>query len=207
MPEHPVLARDKVCYVGQPVAIAVAHDRYLAVMPWTSSRSIISPYRPSWTPGRPHKGAAFPFTRRLAAMSRCVSGKGGEMCRLHSPRLMPSSGAAMRCHVSPPPMEGRGLLAQYQPEADLLTLWASTQVPSAENSVQRLMTRPPRRMRVIAPDVGGGFGQKVETWPEDIALSYLAMALGRPIKWVEERWENLLAPTTAAAIALVEAAV
>ena len=48
-------------------------------------------------------------------------------------------------------------------------------------------------MRVIAPDVGGGLGQKVETWPQDVALSYLAMASGRPIKWIEKRWENLLA--------------
>ena len=76
-----------------------------------------------------------------------------------------------------------------------------------KNSVQRLMMRPPRQMRVIAPDVGGGFGQKVETWPEDIALSYLAMALGRPIKWVEERWENLLAYHGRGYSAEVEAAV
>jgi len=53
--------------------------------------------------------------------------------------------------------------------------------------------RPPREVRVIAPDVGGGFGQKVEIWPEDIALSYLAMQLAQPIKWIEERWENMLA--------------
>ena len=89
-------------------------------------------------------------------------------------------------------MECRGLVAHYEPRARL-TLWASTQVP---HKVKRYVTaseQPPREVRVIAPDVGGGFGQKVEIWPEDIALSYLAMRLGQPIKWVEERWENMLA--------------
>jgi CO/xanthine dehydrogenase Mo-binding subunit len=51
----------------------------------------------------------------------------------------------------------------------------------------------PRHLRVLAPDVGGGFGQKVEIWPEDVACSYLAMTLNRPIKWIESQRENLLA--------------
>ena len=76
-----------------------------------------------------------------------------------------------------------------------------------KNSVERLLIRPPRQVRVIAPDVGGGFGQKVETWPEDVALSYLAMTLGRPLKWVEERRENLLAYHGRGHAAEVEAAV
>jgi aerobic carbon-monoxide dehydrogenase large subunit len=62
-------------------------------------------------------------------------------------------------------------------------------------------------VRVIAPDVGGGLGQKVETWPQDVALSYLTMASGRPIKWIEERWENLLAYHGHGYAAEVEAAV
>ena len=75
-----------------------------------------------------------------------------------------------------------------------LTLWASTQVPhKVKRYVGQLLHQPPREVRVIAPDVGGGFGQKVEIWPEDIALSYLAMRLAQPIKWIEERWENMLA--------------
>jgi carbon-monoxide dehydrogenase large subunit len=209
VPEHPVLARDKVCYVGQPVAVVVAHDRYLArdaldrievdyqalpsVMdPWDAAREGTSPVHDAFgsnvalhiREGRGDLTAAF------AQADAVVRG------RYDVPRL------------SPAPMEGRGLLAHYQPEADLLTLWASTQVPHRlKNSVQRLLVRPPRQVRVIAPDVGGGFGQKVETWPEDIALSYLAMVLGRPIKWVEERWENLLAYHGRGYAAEVEAAV
>jgi aerobic carbon-monoxide dehydrogenase large subunit len=209
VPEHPVLAREKVCYVGQPVAVVVAHDRYLArdaldhievdyqplppmMDPWDATHADSSPIHEAFGSNvvmriRESRGdvqAAF------AQADAIVHG------RYDVPRL------------SPAPMEGRALLAQYQPEADLLTLWASTQVPHRlKNSVQRLLLQPPHQVRVIAPDVGGGFGQKVETWPEDIALSYLAMALGRPIKWVEERWENLLAYHGRGYAAEVEAAV
>ena len=88
------------------------------------------------------------------------------------------------------PRSGR----HYEPAEQRLTLWASTQVPhKVKRYVGLLLHRPPREVRVIAPDVGGGFGQKVEIWPEDIALSYLAMQLAQPIKWIEERWENMLA--------------
>jgi CO/xanthine dehydrogenase Mo-binding subunit len=55
------------------------------------------------------------------------------------------------------------------------------------------LVQSPRHLRVLAPDVGGGFGQKVEIWPEDVACSYLAMTLNRPIKWIESQRENLLA--------------
>ena len=209
VPEHPVLARDKVCYVGQPVAVVVAHDRYLArdaldrievdyqslppVMdPWDAAQQgtiLIHEAFGSNVPMRIREGRG-DVRAAFAQADAIIRG------RYEVPRL------------SPAPMEGRGLLVQYQPEADLLTLWASTQVPHRlKNSVQRLLMRPPRQMRVIAPDVGGGFGQKVETWPEDIALSYLAMALGQPIKWVEERWENLLAYHGRGYGAEVEAAV
>jgi aerobic carbon-monoxide dehydrogenase large subunit len=209
VPEHPVLAREKVCYVGQPVAVVVAHDRYLVkdalerievdyqplppmLDPLEAAREDATPIHPAFGTnvamrvrvGRGDLQAAF------AQADRVVRG------RYDVPRL------------SPAPMEGRGLLAQYQPEADLLTLWASTQVPhKIKTYLPRLLTQPPRHLRVIAPDVGGGFGQKVEVWPEDVVLSYLAMALRRPIKWVEERWENMLAYHGRGHAAEVEAAV
>ena len=105
-------------------------------------------------------------------------------------------------------MEGRASLVQYEPEEDQLTLWASTQTPfKSKTHLERLLPRPPANIRVVAPDVGGGFGQKVEVWPEDLALSYLAIELERPIKWAEERWENLLAYHARGYVGEVEAAV
>ena len=204
-----MLARDKVCYVGQPVAIAVAHDRYLARDALDRIEVDYQSLPPIMDPWEAAQGGSIPIHEALGSnvAMRIREGRGDVQAAFAQADAI-VRGRYEVPRLSPAPMEGRGLLAQYQPEADLLTLWASTQVPHRlKNSVQRLLMRPPRQMRVIAPDVGGGFGQKVETWPEDIALSYLAMALGRPIKWVEERWENLLAYHGRGYGAEVEAAV
>ncbi len=209
VPQHPVLARDKVCYVGQPLAVVVARDRYLArdaverievgyqalppiIDPWEAAQEAASPI---------HEALATNVAMRIRAGRGDVQAAFAEADTIVRGRYdVPRLSAA--------PMEGRGLLAQYQPASDLLTLWASTQVPHRlKSSLQRLLTRPPRQLRVIAPDVGGGFGQKVETWPEDVVLSALAMLLAQPIKWVEERWENLLAYHGRGYAAEVEAAV
>jgi carbon-monoxide dehydrogenase large subunit len=209
VPEHPVLARDKVCYVGQPVAIAVAHDRYLARDALDRIEVDYQPLPPIMDPWEVAQGGSMPIHEALGSnvAMRIRDGRGDVQAAFAQADAI-VRGRYEVPRLSPAPMEGRGLVAQYQPEADLLTLWASTQVPHRlKNSVLRLLAQPPRQMRVIAPDVGGGFGQKVETWPEDIALSYLAMALGRPIKWVEERWENLLAYHGRGYGAEVEAAV
>ena len=209
VPEHPVLARDKVCYVGQPVAVVVAHDRYLArdalqliEVDYQALPAVLDPLAAAQDTSEPiHEelGTNVAMSVRVgrgdirAAFAQADAIVRG---RYDVPRL------------SPAPMEGRGLLVRYQPADDLLTLWASTQVPhKVKTYLGRLLTRPPRHVRVIAPDVGGGFGQKVEVWPEDVALSYLAIVLGRPIKWIEERWENLLAYHGRGHTAEVEAAV
>ena len=82
MPEHPVLARDKVCYVGQPVAIAVAHDRYLAVMPLDLIEGRLSVPTAHHGPlGGRTRRAPFLFPRRLAGQCRdAYPGRAGEMC-------------------------------------------------------------------------------------------------------------------------------
>jgi len=209
VPEHPVLARDKVRYVGQPVAVVVAHDRYLARDALDRIEVDYQSLPPVMDPWDAAQEGAMPIHEAFGSnvAMHIWEGRGDVQAAFAQAEAI-IRGRYEVPRLSPAPMEGRGLLAQYQPEADLLTLWASTQVPHRlKNSVQRLLMRPPRQMRVIAPDVGGGFGQKVETWPEDIALSYLAMALGRPIKWVEERWENLLAYHGRGYGAEVEAAV
>ncbi len=209
VPAHPVLAREKVCYVGQPVAVVVAHDRYLVkdalerievdYQPLPPVLDPLEAAREDSTPIHPEFGTNVAMRVRVGRgdlQAAFAQADAIVRARYDVPRL------------SPAPMEGRGLLAQYQPEADLLTLWASTQVPhKVKTYLPRFLTHPPRRVRVIAPDVGGGFGQKVEVWPEDVVLSYLAIALRRPIKWIEDRWENMLAYHGRGHAAAVEAAV
>ena len=85
-------------------------------------------------------------------------------------------------------------MAHYQPQDDVLTVWDSTQHPhEVKDQLATLLHRPEHSVRVVAPDVGGGFGEKGGMYSEEIVIPYLAMRLGRPVKWVEERWENMLA--------------
>jgi carbon-monoxide dehydrogenase large subunit len=96
--------------------------------------------------------------------------------------------------LAPAPLETRGVVADYQPRDDLLTVWDSTQHPhEVKEHLCRLLDRPGNRIRVVAPDVGGGFGEKGCLYPEEVAVPYLSVLLKRPIKWVEDRQENMLA--------------
>jgi aerobic carbon-monoxide dehydrogenase large subunit len=93
------------------------------------------------------------------------------------------------------PMENRGVLAV--PEGDGLVLWSGTQIPHIlQEAVEALLGRD-GLVRVRCPDIGGGFGQKAHVFPEEIAVAWAALRLGRPVKWVEDRRENLLGSTHA----------
>jgi carbon-monoxide dehydrogenase large subunit len=92
------------------------------------------------------------------------------------------------------PLEGRGGVADWSPAPGQLTLYSGTQIPHlARHALGEILDLPEHRIRVVAPDVGGGFGVKGIVYPEDVALCLLAMRLGRPVKWVETRREALLA--------------
>ena len=188
-----MLARGKVCYVGQPVAIVVAQDRYIARDALDLLRVDYQPLLPLWTLRR-GPGQCTLCTTNLAPMWRCACGWAGDVQAAFAQADCIVRATLRRATACPGttgmPRAGSPLRAGEQ----RLTLWASTQVPhKVKRYVGQLLHQPPREVRVIAPDVGGGFGQKVEIWPEDIALSYLAITLRQPIKWIEERWENMLA--------------
>ena len=92
------------------------------------------------------------------------------------------------------PLEGRAGLAEWSAAEEKLTLWSATQVPHlVRHLLGEILALPENRIRVVAPDVGGGFGVKTMLYPEDVALCVLAMRLGRPVKWVEQRREGLQA--------------
>ena len=96
------------------------------------------------------------------------------------------------------PMECRGVLANFERPDSQLTVWSSTQMPHFLGSIiSSALGLPAQRVRVIAPEVGGGFGQKMCTSPEEIVLPWVATQLGRPVKWIEDRREHLLAATQA----------
>ena len=96
------------------------------------------------------------------------------------------------------PMETRGVLANYERPDSQLTVWSSTQMPHFLGSIiSGKLGLPAQRVRVIAPEVGGGFGQKMCTSPEEIVVPWVALQLGRPVRWIEDRREHLLSATHA----------
>ncbi|HEV8228029.1 MAG TPA: xanthine dehydrogenase family protein molybdopterin-binding subunit [Methylomirabilota bacterium] len=99
-----------------------------------------------------------------------------------------------RCSASP--LEGRGMVAAW--EGDRLTVWSGTQVPHIfRSAMARAFQLPEDHVRVVVPDTGGGFGQKMHVLPEDVAVAGLARVAGRPVKWIETRRENLAAASQA----------
>lgn len=101
-----------------------------------------------------------------------------------------------RCSSSP--MEPRGVMASVDPVDGLLTVWASSQTPHLLRSgLAEVLGIPDSRLRVLCPSVGGGFGPKMHMYPEDVVVAELARRLRRPVRWLEDRRENLLASAQA----------
>src|SRR5207247_11270100 len=92
----------------------------------------------------------------------------------------------------------RGMLASLDAVDGVLTVWASSQTPHLLRSgLAEALGIPESRLRVLCPSVGGGFGPKMHLYPEDVAVAELARRLGRPVRWLEDRRENLLAASHA----------
>src|SRR6185437_12951713 len=94
--------------------------------------------------------------------------------------------------LAPIPMEARGVLARYYPGEQELTLWTSTQIPHlARTQVALMLGIPENKLRLIAPEVGGGFGSKLNVYAEEAMVGYASMQTGQPVKWIEGRRENI----------------
>ena len=208
VPEHPALAREKVYYVGQPVAVVVASDRQTARDALQEVEIDYEPLAPMIDPLKAVEGDSQPIHAWLGTnvMTRYSVGRGDLVAAFESADVVVSHSSHVP-RLAPAPMEGRALLVHYERERGLLTAWSSTQAPfKLKSHLEKLLSLQGVKVRVVAPDVGGGFGQKVEVWAEDIALGYLAVKLGLPIKWVEDRWENMLSYQARGYWAEVEAA-
>jgi len=193
-PEHPVLAQDKVCYVGQPVAVVVAKNPYLAR---DGAELVTVDYEPLTPVVNPVDAAnedvpvIHPHLGTNVAMRSVQEGGDIEKAfaqaahivrqRYEIPRLAPSS------------METRGVIGNYDASGDLLTVWDSTQAPNQiKRYLAQMLGRPEESIRVVAPDVGGSFGIKDCMFSEDVLMPFLALRLQKPVKWVEDRQENLI---------------
>src|SRR5438067_2493014 len=189
-----MLAGDRARFVGEAVAVVVAESRDAA----EDARALIDV---SWEPLSSVQDPTAPGAARVHddipdnLAGRVTLSRGDVAAALAAAprraRLNLSIGRA-----GGQPMETRGLVAEYNAMAGLLTVWASSQVPhQVRQFICDLLALEPHRVRVLAPDVGGGFGAKLIVYPEDVLIPLLAFRLGRPVRWLEERAEHLLTAT------------
>jgi carbon-monoxide dehydrogenase large subunit len=198
------LAEDDVRFVGDPIAFVVAESRYVAEDAADLVEVDIEPDTPvldiqcALEDGAPlvhpelasNLGAemAFPIAPELAALLRGEGAAHVVTRRFFQHR---------QTNV---PMETRGIVVEYEPAGGALRAHLSTQNPhEAKLAISRVTGVPVHLVRVSAPDVGGGFGQKFFTQRDELVVALAARRLGRTLKWIEDRRENLIASNHARA--------
>ncbi len=202
IPPHPalraknfrLLASDRVRFVGEAVAVVLAESPSAAA----DARALVDiTYEPLPSMQEPgdRSGPAVHDDIPDNLAGRVTLSRGDVDAALKAaPRV-----ATLRLSIGRgggQPMETRGLVADYNAMAGLLTVWASSQVPhQIRQFVCDLLGLAIHQVRVVAPDVGGGFGAKLIVYPEDVLVPLMAYKLGRAVKWIEERVEHMLTAT------------
>jgi carbon-monoxide dehydrogenase large subunit len=191
----PALAHGKTRFVGEPVAAVVASDRYRA----EDALDLIDvTYEPLPVVADAEAAMSADAPRVHDELSdnvlmRATYEKGGVEAALAGAEVRVSE-TFRHARCSSAPMEGRGVMAAFDAVEGTLTVWAATQAPHMYRSgLAAALGMLDSRVRVLCPAVGGGFGPKMHLYPEDVAVADLARRLGRPVRWVEDRRENLLA--------------
>jgi carbon-monoxide dehydrogenase large subunit len=191
------LARDKVRYVGEPVALVVAESRYAAedalerIEVDYDPLPVIVDVEAGLRPNAPRihddwpDNLAVSFTAEVGDTEAAFR----EAPVVIAERIVVQRYAGM-------PLEPRAVLAIPDERDGSITVWASTQLPHlAQKALLDQLDLPAHRVRVVTPDVGGGFGTKCSIYPEDTLIPVAAMRLGRPVKWAETRREHLQSAT------------
>jgi carbon-monoxide dehydrogenase large subunit len=189
------IAVDVVRYVGEPVAVIVAADRYRAedaldlVHAEFEELPAVTNAIDAVLPGSALVHEA--FGRNLA--ERIVMNRGDAQRALAQAAVRVRHRFQVQRHTGVP-METRGLLARYDAGTGVLTMWGPTKVPHYNRGVlAHLLGLPEHRVHFLPTDVGGGFGVRGEFYPEDFLIPWTAMRLGRPVQWIEDRREHFLA--------------
>ena len=194
VPEQPILADKQVLFAGEPVVAVVAETRYGA----SDAAALVEiDYEPldavvdleaALEPGSTKVHDDYESNE---AFKWGIAGGDVEAGMKEADVIVKEKMTNAR--VAPLALEPRGVLAHYLPGEDKMTLWTSTQVPhKVRTLVAGQIGMPENRMRVIAPEVGGGFGSKLNIYREEALAAFVSRELGVPIKWVESRSENFL---------------
>ena len=189
-----LLAGGEVCHVGEAIAMVVADNRYAAE---DGALAVSVEYDP--LPSIAGAAAAFAenspnvhsdiqdnvlirFEQSYGDVTKAFSGA----THVFKERFIQHRGAAH-------PIEGRGALARYDKLDDTITLWSSTQMShEVRSAIVHVLGIDEGRIRVVAPEVGGGFGSKYIAYPEEVAVALAAKLLNAPVKWIEDRREHFL---------------
>ncbi len=197
--ELPVLANDKVRHVGEPVVAVLAASRYLAedaaeriVVTYEALPTVIDPVAAA----EPDSPLLHEEIGSNVLIARTFERGEVDPAMAAAPV---SVGGSFRMHrKTPVAMENRGYLADYDQGRGSLTLHSTTQVPGiVRDTLVQMLDLPGNRLRVVAPDVGGGFGGKTALYREEVLVCVLARKFGRPVKWLSDRLEDLISTSQA----------
>lgn len=192
------LAKDKICHAGEAVAAVVAETRYLAedaaeqVFIEVEILPAVVDLEDALRPEAPliHED----LTENLNAH---VIQQKGDYAQARSQAALVLKRRFWYDRGTAAAMENRGIVAQWDGRDQEMTIWDTTQAPIAiRNGLAAMLGLSEQQVRVIAPFIGGGFGPKIMMfYPEEVVLPWIAMRLGRPVKWIEDRQENFFATT------------
>ena len=192
VPPHPIIADRLVHAAGTPVAAVVAEDVYTARDAIELIRVEYEPLPALPTPEAAVADGApvlFPDIEGNRSFTRTL--RTGDAARALASSARVVSLRVVQQRLAGVAMEPRSVLADFDPSTEELTLWVSCQAPfRIRAEVARLLDLPESRVRVIAPDVGGGFGVKSGPYREEVLLAWLARRLARPLKWIATRGED-----------------
>jgi carbon-monoxide dehydrogenase large subunit len=195
-PAHPPLALGEVRFVGELVAVVVANDPYAArdaaeavTVQYDELPAVVDLDKAAAGGPYAHSGLESNIAYEMPIKVGDVDAAFAKADVIVKERIVNQ-------RVVPCPMEPRTMLAEWQPGPQQLTLWSSTQIPHLlRTNIAMLLGLPEIKVRVIAPEVGGGFGAKLNLYPEELLVSWLSMQFGKPIKYIETRSECFQAMT------------
>jgi aerobic carbon-monoxide dehydrogenase large subunit len=192
--EQPVIAHDKVRYVGEPLALVVAESAALAEDALEDIDVDIEPLAAvvDRATARSSQSVLFETTGSNLAITVTAVRGDADAAFLNAPYTRRERFTVQR-HAAVP-LEPRGLLAEWEAASARISLWGAAKVPFNNRRIlAKMLTLPEASVRLIECDVGGGFGARGEFYPEDFLIPFAARLLDRPVMWIEDRRENLLA--------------
>ena len=194
---YPAIAKEEVRYVGDAVAVVIAEDRFQAEdalelinVDYEPLPVVVNP-EVATQEGAPQLHDDAPNNQAF----HWVASGGDPDAAFESPEVLVRD-TIIQQRLIPTAVEPRSALASWLSSMGELTLWSTSQNPHICRFVTSLVTGlPEHKIRVIAPEVGGGFGSKIAVYPWDMVTVFCAMKLGRPVKWTETRSENYVSTT------------